>query len=206
MVLKDFGLMDYEKAALMMKSFNDNRGEDTEDEIWILEHSPVYTYGVSTDTINIPTDLPYPLIKTDRGGEITYHGPGQMVVYILMDFHRALIKPKDFIRKFQNSIYKTISAYCQDLVLNEEEIGIFFKHQKIASFGLKMTKRGSYHGATINHHMNLDAWNEIVICGNPDHQATDLFSLGASVDRDDLADEVISNIGLEFDSDILKVS
>ena len=202
MLLKDFGLMDYEKTNLMMQSFNDNRGEDTEDEIWILEHDPVYTYGISTDGLSIPHDLPYPIIKTDRGGEITYHGPGQLVVYILMDFHRALIKPKEFIGKFQTSIFKALSTYSQDLVLNQEETGIFYKHQKIASFGLKMTKRGSYHGAAINRNMNLDAWKEIVICGNPDHQAIDLFSLGVNVDRDTLANEMMRSINLEFGEDI----
>ena len=202
MVLKDFGLMDYEKTNLMMQSFNDNRGEDTEDEIWILEHEPVYTYGISTDALSIPHHLPYPIIKTDRGGEITYHGPGQLVVYILMDFHRALIKPKEFIGKFQSSIFKALSTYCQDLVLNQEETGIFYKHQKIASFGLKITNKGSYHGAAINRNMNLDAWKEIVICGNPDHQATDLFSLGVNVDRDKLANEMMRSIRLEFGEDI----
>ncbi len=202
MVLKDFGLMNYEKTNIMMQSFNDNRGEDTEDEIWILEHEPVYTYGISTDALSIPHHLPYPIIKTDRGGEITYHGPGQLVVYILMDFHRALIKPKEFIGKFQTSIHKVLSTYSQDLVLNQEEPGIFYKHQKIASFGLKMTKRGSYHGAAINRNMNLDAWKEIVICGNPDHQATDLFSLGANVDRDKLVNEMMRSIRLEFGEDI----
>ena len=202
MVLKDFGLMDYEKTNLMMQSFNDNRGEDTEDEIWILEHEPVYTFGISTDASSIPHHLSYPIIKTDRGGEITYHGPGQLVVYILMDFHRALIKPKDFIGKFQTSIYKALSTYSQDLVLNQEETGIFYKHQKIASFGLKLTKKGSYHGAAINRNMNLDAWKEIVICGNPDHQAIDLFSLGVNVDRDTLANEMMRSINLEFGEDI----
>ena len=202
MILKDFGLMDYEKTNLMMQSFNDNRGEDTKDEIWILEHEPVYTYGISTDELSIPHHLPYPIIKTDRGGEITYHGPGQLVVYILMDFHRALIKPKEFIGKFQTSIYKALSTYSQELVLNQEETGIFYKHQKIASFGLKMTKRGSYHGSAINRNMNLDAWKEIVICGNSDHQATDLFSLGVNVDRDKLANEIMRSIRLEFGEDI----
>ena len=194
--------MDYEKTNLMMQSFNDNRGEDTEDEIWILEHEPVYTYGISTDVLSIPHHLPYPIIKTDRGGEITYHGPGQLVVYILMDFHRALIKPKEFIGKFQTSIYKALSTYSQDLVLNKEETGIFYKHKKIASFGLKMTKKGSYHGAAINHNMNLDAWKEIVICGNPDHQAIDLFSLGVNVDRHKLANEMMRSIRFEFGEDI----
>ena len=202
MVLKDFGLIDYEETNLMMQSFNDNREENTEDEIWILEHEPVYTYGISTDILSIPHQLPYPIIKTDRGGEITYHGPGQLVVYILMDFHRALIKPKEFIGKFQTSIYKALSSYCQDLVLNQEETGIFYNHQKLASFGLKMTKRGSYHGAAINRNMNLDAWKEIVICGNPDHQATDLFSLGVNVDRDKLAKEIMRSIRLEFGEEI----
>ena len=198
--------MDYEEIAVRMKSFNEERGEETEDEIWVLEHNSVYTYGVSTDLKNIPAQLPYPVLSTDRGGEITYHGPGQLVVYILMDFHRASIKPREFIRKFQSSIFKTVSSYCKGFILNEDEAGIFFKDQKVASFGLKMTKSGSYHGAAINHNMNLDAWNEIVICGNPDHQAIDLCSIGVSIDRDELIGEVKKNILLEFESQILKAS
>ena len=198
--------MDYEEIAVRMKSFNEERGEETEDEIWVLEHNSVYTYGVSTDLKNIPAQLPYPVLSTDRGGEITYHGPGQLVVYILMDFHRASIKPREFIRKFQSSIFKTVSPYCKEFILNEDEAGIFFKDQKVASFGLKMTKSGSYHGAAINHDMNLDAWNEIVICGNPDHQAIDLRSIGVSIDRDELIGGVKKNILLEFESQILKVS
>ena len=198
--------MDYEEIAVRMKSFNEERGEETEDEIWVLEHNSVYTYGVSTDLKNIPAQLPYPVLSSDRGGKITYHGPGQLVVYILMDFHRASIKPREFIRKFQSSIFKTVSPYCKEFILNEDEAGIFFKDQKVASFGLKMTKSGSYHGAAINHNMNLDAWNEIVICGNPDHQAIDLRSIGVSIDRDELIGEVKKNILLEFESQILKVS
>ena len=198
--------MDYEEIAVRMKSFNEERGEETEDEIWVLEHNSVYTYGVSTDLKNIPAQLPYPVLSSDRGGEITYHGPGQLVVYILMDFHRASIKPREFIRKFQSSIFKTVSPYCKEFILNEDEAGIFFKDQKVASFGLKMTKSGSYHGAAINHNMNLDAWNEIVICGNPDHQAIDLRSIGVSIDRDELIGEVKKNILLEFESHILKAS
>ena len=111
----------------MMKSFNNNRLEETDDEIWILEHKPVYTYGVSTDALTIPADLPHPIIKTDRGGEITFHGPGQLVIYILVDFHRAMIKPKRFIKKFQSSIFKTVSTYIQDLAFNEDETCLFFK-------------------------------------------------------------------------------
>ena len=198
--------MDYEEIAVRMKSFNEERGGETEDEIWVLEHNSVYTYGVSTDLKNIPAQLPYPVLSSDRGGEITYHGPGQLVVYILMDFHRASIKPREFIRKFQSSIFKTVSPYCKEFILNEDETGIFFKDQKVASFGLKMTKSGSYHGAAINHDMNLDAWNEIVICGNPDHQAIDLRSIGVSIDRDELIGEVKKNILLEFESQILKAS
>ena len=135
--------MDYEEIAVRMKSFNEERGEETEDEIWVLEHNSVYTYGVSTDLKNIPAQLPYPVLSSDRGGKITYHGPGQLVVYILMDFHRASIKPREFIRKFQSSIFKTVSPYCKEFILNEGEAGIFFKDQKVASFGLKMTKSGS---------------------------------------------------------------
>ena len=198
--------MDYEEIAVRMKSFNEERGEETEDEIWVLEHNSVYTYGVSTDLKNIPAQLPYPVLSSDRGGKITYHGPGQLVVYILMDFHRASIKPREFIRKFQSSIFKTVSPYCKEFILNEDEAGIFFKDQKVASFGLKMTKSGSYHGAAINHNMNLDAWNEIVICGNPDHQAIDLRSIGVSIDRNELIGEVKKNILLEFESQILKAS
>jgi len=198
--------MDYETIALRMKSFNEERGEETDDEIWFLQHNSVYTYGVSTDQKSIPVHLRYPVLGSDRGGEITYHGPGQLVVYILIDFRRASIKPKEFISKFQSCIFKTVSYYCKEFILDEKEVGIFFKDKKVASFGLKMTKRGSYHGAAINHNMNLDAWNEIVICGNPNHQAIDLRTMGINIDRDELIGEVKKNILLEFERQILKAS
>ena len=115
-----------------------------------------------------------------------------------MDFNRASIKPKEFIVKFQSAIYKTVKSYCKDAVLNEDEDGIFLENLKLASFGLKITKKGSYHGAAINHSMNLDAWNEIVICGNPDHRAIDIHSLGISVSRAEIVKEIENNLLLEF--------
>jgi len=141
-----------------MKSFTDERHPETNDEVWILEHESVYTYGVSTDPKKIPTHLSHPALRSDRGGKITYHGPGQLVVYILMDFNRASMKPKEFIVKFQSAIHQTVKSYCKDAVLNEDEDGIFLENLKLASFGLKITRKGSYHGAAINHSMNLDAW------------------------------------------------
>ena len=181
-----------------MKSFTDQRHPETNDEVWILEHESVYTYGVSTDPKKIPTHLSHPALRSDRGGKITYHGPGQLVVYILMDFNRASMKPKEFIVKFQSAIHQTVKSYCKDAVLNEDEDGIFLENLKLASFGLKITRKGSYHGAAINHSMNLDAWNEIVICGNPDHQAIDIRSLGISVSRPKLVAEIEKNLLLEF--------
>jgi lipoyl(octanoyl) transferase len=181
-----------------MKSFTDERHPETNDEVWILEHESVYTYGVSTDPKKIPTHLSHPALRSDRGGKITYHGPGQLVVYILMDFNRASMKPKEFIVKFQSAIHQTVKSYCKDAVLNEDEDGIFLENLKLASFGLKITRKGSYHGAAINHSMNLDAWNEIVICGNPDHQAIDIRSLGISVSRPKLVAEIEKNLLLEF--------
>jgi lipoyl(octanoyl) transferase len=181
-----------------MKSFTDERHPETNDEVWILEHESVYTYGVSTDPKKIPTHLSHPALRSDRGGKITYHGPGQLVVYILMDFNRASMKPKEFIVKFQSAIHQTVKSYCKDAVLNEDEDGIFLENLKLASFGLKITRKGSYHGAAINHCMNLDAWNEIVICGNPDHQAIDIRSLGISVSRPKLVAEIEKNLLLEF--------
>ena len=181
-----------------MKSFTDERHPETNDEVWILEHESVYTYGVSTDPMKIPTQLSHPALRSDRGGKITYHGPGQLVVYILMDFNRASMKAKEFIIKFQSAIHQTVKSYCKDAVLNEDEDGIFLGNLKLASFGLKITKKGSYHGAAINHSMNLDAWNEIVICGNPDHQAIDIRSLGISVSRAEMVEEIEKNLLLEF--------
>ena len=107
-----------------MKSFTDERHPETNDEVWILEHESVYTYGVSTDPKKIPTHLSHPALRSDRGGKITYHGPGQLVVYILMDFNRASMKPKEFIVKFQSAIHETVKSYCKDAVLNEDEDGI----------------------------------------------------------------------------------
>ena len=181
-----------------MKSFTDERQPETNDEVWILEHEPVYTYGASFDPKNTPAKLPHPILRSDRGGKITYHGPGQLVVYILMDFNRASMKPREFIIKFQSAIHKAVKSYCKEAVLNEDENGIFFQNLKLASFGLRITRKGSYHGAAINHSMNLDDWNEIVICGNPDHQAIDIRSLDISVSRAEMVEEIEKNLLLEF--------
>ena len=198
--------MDFHETALKMQSFNQKRNSITLDEIWFLEHYPVYSYGVSTDLGNLPNGLSHPLVKTDRGGKITYHAPGQILVYILMDYNRAGIKPKMFIKKFQSAIFKSISEFCKKAELNESESGIFFDAFKLASFGLKMTKKGSYHGASINHKMELNEWDQIVICGNPENEAKDLYSMDILVSKESLTGSISKNILSEFDSEIFKVS
>ena len=198
--------MDFHETALKMQSFNHKRNSITLDEIWFLEHYPVYSYGVSTDLRNLPNGLSHPLVKTDRGGKITYHAPGQILVYILMDYNRAGLKPKMFIEKFQSAIFKSIKEFCKKAELNKSESGIFFDAFKLASFGLKLTKKGSYHGASINHKMELNDWDQIVICGNPENEAKDLYSMDILVSKESLTGSISKNILSEFDSEIFKVS
>ncbi len=177
-IFKELGRQDYLTTLAMMQEFTANRDNETLDQIWFAEHDPVFSCGVRTDKNELPRTTDIPVITTDRGGQITYHAPGQLLVYILFDLKRRSAKIREFIHDFENIMLNTVRYYSDEAILNKSEPGIFIKNKKIVSFGLKISKGHSYHGASINVSMNMAPWKKINICGKKNQQVTDLEQEG----------------------------
>ena len=173
-IFKELGRQDYLTTLAMMQEFTANRDNETLDQIWLAEHDPVFSCGVRTDKNELPRTTDIPVITTDRGGQITYHAPGQLLVYILFDLKRRSAKIREFIHDFEMIMLNTVRYYSEEAILNKSEPGIFIKNKKIVSFGLKISKGHSYHGASINVSMNMAPWKKINICGKKNLQVTDL--------------------------------
>ena len=173
-VFRELGIQDYLTTLAMMQEFTANRGSETSDQIWFAEHDPVFSCGIKTDKNDLPITTDIPVIQTDRGGQITYHAPGQLLVYILFDLKRRSAKIREFIHDFETIMLNTVRYYSDEAILNKSEPGIFIKNKKIVSFGLKISKGHSYHGASINVSMNMKPWKKINICGKKNQQVTDL--------------------------------
>ena len=177
-IFKELGRQDYLTTLAMMQEFTANRDNETLDQIWFAEHDPVFSCGVRTDKNELPRTTDIPVITTDRGGQITYHAPGQLLVYILFDLKRRSAKIREFIYDFETIMLNTVRYYSEEAILNKSEPGIFIKNKKIVSFGLKISKGHSYHGASINVSMNMAPWKKINICGKKNQQVTDLEQEG----------------------------
>ena len=173
-IFKELGRQEYLITLAMMQEFTANRDNETLDQIWFAEHDPVFSCGVRTDKTELPRTTDIPVITTDRGGQITYHAPGQLLVYILFDLKRRSAKIREFIYDFETIMLNTVRYYSDEAILNKSEPGIFIKNKKIVSFGLKISKGRSYHGASINVSMNMAPWKKINICGKKNQQVTDL--------------------------------
>ena len=173
-IFKELGRQDYLTTLAMMQEFTANRDNETLAQIWFAEHDPVFSCGVRTDKTELPRTTDIPVITTDRGGQITYHAPGQLLVYILFDLKRRSAKIREFIYDFETIMLNTVRYYLDEAILNKSEPGIFVKNKKIVSFGLKISKGHSYHGASINVSMNMAPWKKINICGKKNQQVTDL--------------------------------
>ncbi len=161
-----------------MQDFTAERDHNTSDQIWFMEHYPVFSCGIRTDENDILNNKKTPIVKTDRGGQVTYHGPGQLLVYTLFDLKRRSLRIKDFIVNMETVILNTVHHYKKSARLNKKKPGIYIDDKKICSFGLKITHGCTYHGASINVSMDLKPWNDINVCGQNNQPVTDLKTEG----------------------------
>ena len=163
--IKNLGLQEYSKVwtsmvnTVLSKSYNDP------DEIWFLEHPPVFTVGLGGSEKHILSQGKIPVIRSDRGGQATYHGPGQLVVYFLLNLRRLGWGPKHLIGELENSIIKLFDKYGINSSRIEGAPGVYVEKEKIASIGLKIKKGFSYHGISINIDMDLEPFLRINTCG-----------------------------------------
>lgn len=186
------GRQPYEPVRAAMIAFTNARDPATSDAIWLVEHPPVYTLGLAGRLEHLHGAGDVPVVRTERGGQVTYHGPGQLVGYLLVDLKRRAIKVRTFVRLIEDAIVATLAAYNLQGIVRPGAPGVYVEHageeKKIAALGLKIVNGRSFHGASLNVAMDLRPYDAIDACGYPGLKSIDLASLGVATSLDDAGD------------------
>jgi lipoyl(octanoyl) transferase len=162
---RELGQVDYQPTWHAMQRFTDTRGVDTPDEIWLLEHSPVFTQGQAgkAEHVLFPGDIP--VVQVDRGGQVTYHGPGQLVAYLLLDVRRSGIGVRELVSRIERSLVDLLASYGVSANTKPDAPGVYVDGAKIASLGLRIRNGRSFHGLALNVDMDLQPFQRINPCG-----------------------------------------
>ena len=177
-----------------MLRFTAERGPETADEIWITEHPPVYTLGLNGKHHHLLHQNAIPLVESDRGGQLTYHGPGQLIVYLLADLRRLAMGPRQVVTLLENAMINTLSAYGISAHARPEAPGVYVDAKKIGALGLRIKRACCYHGLSLNNAMDLSPFRDINPCGFAGLEVTQLADLGVLVQTNELALPVIHHI------------
>ena len=165
MKIVQLGLADYVPTFEAMKRFNDQRTAEAEDELWVVEHPPVFTQGLAGKPEHLLMPSHIPVVQIDRGGQITYHGLGQLVVYTLIDFKRRKSSVRNIVSALENSIIATLAEYGITAYADPKRPGVYVDNKKIASLGLRIKNGSVYHGLALNVDMDLSPFQLINPCG-----------------------------------------
>jgi len=186
MIVRSLGRQEYEPLWRKMQRFTDERNAGTPDEIWYTEHPPVFTLGMnaSRDHVIAPGDIP--VIQVDRGGQVTYHGPGQLMIYPLIDLKRAKLGVRDLVTALEQCVVDLVGEFDIAAASRKDAPGVYVQGTKIASVGLRVRRGASFHGMALNIDVDLEPFSRINPCGFDDLQVTDLRSLGIAADRDEI--------------------
>jgi lipoyl(octanoyl) transferase len=188
-VVKKLGRVEYQPTWLAMRAFTLGRNEATQDELWLLEHPPVYTVGQGATVSQIKNSIP--VIRTDRGGEITYHGPGQIVIYTLVDLARRSLKVKRFVCLLEQAVIDLLGGRGER---KPGAPGVYVDGAKIAALGIRVVRGRAYHGLALNVDMDLAPFSAIDPCGYPGLRVTQTRDVGIVVTADALARSVMKNL------------
>ncbi|KAF3981231.1 MAG: lipoyl(octanoyl) transferase LipB [Methylococcales symbiont of Hymedesmia sp. n. MRB-2018] len=193
-VIKRLGLQDYQQTWQKMQALTLARNKNTADEIWIVEHPPVYTLGLNGKREHLLNINDIPVMETDRGGQVTYHAPGQLVVYLLLDIERLKIGVRDVVTALEQAMVATLAQYGIKAIAKPEAPGVYVNHKKIGSVGLRVKKGCCYHGLSLNNNMDLSPFNNINTCGYTDLAVTQLADHNVIIKTYELAVPVLHHI------------
>ncbi|SER00458.1 lipoyl(octanoyl) transferase [Nitrosomonas sp. Nm51] len=185
--VKHMGLVAYETAWQAMKDFTRTRTSLTSDEIWLLQHPAVYTQGIAGKPEHLLVDSNIAVIKTDRGGQITYHGPGQIIAYLLLDIRRLKLGVRELVKRMETAVIHLLNEYQIKAHGRKDMPGVYVDAAKIASLGLKIKKDCCYHGIALNVDMDLKPFSAINPCGYTGLEVTQTKDLGIEDDLDVLS-------------------
>lgn len=189
--IRELGLVDYLPTWEAMRNFTDARSEQDSDEIWICEHLPVFTLGLAGDPVHMLQRSNIPLVNTDRGGQITFHGPGQIVIYPLLDLRRFGLKVREYVQLLEQSIIDAlVEVGVADAQRKPDAPGVYTMHQgslaKIAALGIKIRKGCAYHGLSLNVGMDLTPFQQINPCGYAGLETVDLATIGVKISSSEM--------------------
>jgi lipoyl(octanoyl) transferase len=193
-VIRNLGLQNYEPIWRDMQQFTQNRSSETSDEIWVVEHFPVYTLGLNGKREHLLNTGNIPVINSDRGGQVTYHGPGQLVIYTLLDIQRLKINIRQLVTLLEQAMICTLARHGIIAFSRADAPGVYVNDKKIGSIGLRIKKNCSYHGLSLNNDMDLRPFDYINPCGYSDLKVTQLSDLGINISTNQLASSVIQAI------------
>lgn len=193
--VKRLGITEYEPTWRAMQSFTASRDDDTSDEIWLTEHRPVYTLGVAGRAAHLPRGRDdIPLIRCDRGGQITYHGPGQIVAYVLLDLKRRGSSVRSLVRLLEQAAIDMLGKHGVTAAGRVDAPGVYVGESKIAALGLRVRRGCCYHGLALNVNMDLSPFHAIDPCGYPGLTVTQMRDLGIVDDMNTVARQLESHL------------
>ena len=190
LTFKSLGVVNYHETLDLMKSHIQQA--DFNNEIWLLEHPPIFTLGTAADQNHILDAKDIPVVQSDRGGEVTYHGPGQLVIYFLLDVKKLNFGPKKLVSTIQEFVRNLLADLSIDCNFIEGAPGVYVNKKKIASIGLRISKGKSYHGISINFDMDLSPFKQINPCGYEGLEVTQIKDLNKHVSKLQLEKMVIN--------------
>ena len=185
--VKHFGVSEYMPVWREMQGFTERRSAEVEDELWLLEHQPVFTLGMNAKPEHLLACGDIPVIAVDRGGQVTYHGPGQMVAYIMMDLRRTGLGIRQLVEALEQSVIAWLAAQNVIAQARREAPGVYVDDAKIAALGLRVRRGCSYHGLAFNVDMDLEPFSRINPCGYQGLAVTQLSDLGVALSVDEVS-------------------
>jgi len=193
-LVRNLGRVAYQPVWEAMQRFTDERTVDTPDEIWVLEHEPVFTLGMNADPAHVLGPGEIPVVRVDRGGQVTYHGPGQLVVYPLIDLRRAGLGVRDLVTALEESVIACLGNYGISATTWPGAPGVYVEERKIASIGIRVRRGASYHGIALNVATDLEPFSRINPCGHEGLAMTQLAALGAPTDLMRVAADLLTEL------------
>ena len=193
-VVRKLGLQDYEPLWRAMQQFTERRDEQTADEIWFTEHPPVFTLGLNASREHLLAPGSIPVIQIDRGGQVTYHGPGQLMIYPLIELKRGKLGVRDLVTALERTVVDVAADLNINAIARADAPGVYVDGRKLASVGLRIRRGASYHGMAFNVAVDLEPFSLINPCGYSDLELTDLNRLGVNESIEEVTERVLTHL------------
>ena len=193
-MIRELGVREYEPVWRRMQAFTEDRGQETPDECWLVQHPAVFTLGLNGKAEHLLDPHEIPVIAVDRGGQVTYHGPGQLVMYLLLDLNRLGIGVRELVRKIEAAIIDLLASHGVPAQGREDAPGVYVEDRKIAALGLRIKRGRSYHGLSLNVDMDLEPFQYINPCGYPGMAVTQMKDFGIDVDMTLLQQQLVQHL------------